>query len=118
MSGGALPARVVNGVVPVQDQLGDGNKLVPLLEQGLDDGRQGFRGVEGGIVEQHDGPGLDLGGDPLSDLLCRQILPVQAIPAGKGFKRSARNQLSFFEAVAGILPPHIHIPWDGKGIST
>lgn len=70
---------IVGVVLPGQDQLGDGHEGVPLLQQGLQDGGQGLRGVLGGIVEQDDGPGLDLGGHPLGDLAGREVLPVQGI---------------------------------------
>ena len=53
-----LPPGVVNGVLPGEDDLRDGHKGVPLLEQGLNDGGQGLRGVQGGVVEQNDGPRL------------------------------------------------------------
>ena len=58
--GRALPAGVVDGVLSGEDNLGNGHKSVPLLEKRLDDGRQGLRGVEGGVVEQDNGPGLHL----------------------------------------------------------
>ena len=53
-----LPPGVVDGVFPGEDDLRDGHKGVPLLEQGLNDGGQGLRGVQGGVVEQNDGPRL------------------------------------------------------------
>ena len=49
---------MVDGVLPGENDLGDGDKGVALLEEGLDDGGQGLRGVEGGVVEQDNGPGL------------------------------------------------------------
>lgn len=61
---------MVDGVIPVQNQLGNGDELISLLKQCLDDGRQGFRGVQGGVMEQHNGAGLDLGGDPLGNFSC------------------------------------------------
>ena len=74
-----LPAGVVDGVFPRQNDLGYGHEGIPLLEEGLDDGGQGLRRVEGGVVEQDDGAGLDLGGHPLDDLSGGQVLPVQAV---------------------------------------
>ena len=71
-TGGTLPAGVVNGVIGAagagEDELGDGHKGVPLLEQGLQNGGQGLRGVERGVVEEHDGTRLYLAGDTLGDL--------------------------------------------------
>ena len=80
---GALAPGVVDGVIlPAgsgEDQFRDGDEGIALLEEGLDDGGQGLRGVEGGVVEQDDGAGLDLGGHPLDDLSGGQVLPVQAV---------------------------------------
>lgn len=70
---------MVDGVFSRQDNLGDGHKGVPLLEEGLYDGGQRLRGVEGRVVEQDDGPGLDLGGHPPGNLSRLQVLPVQAV---------------------------------------
>ena len=58
--------------IPEQDDLGDRYEGIILLKQGL-------RGVEGGVVEEDDGPGLDLGGHPPGDLVRRQLLPVQTV---------------------------------------
>ena len=57
-SGGALPSGVVDGILPLQNQLGDGHKLVAILKQGLDDAGQGLRRVLGGVVEEDDGARL------------------------------------------------------------
>ena len=78
-SGGELPAGVVDGVFPLQDELGDGYQVIAVLDQRLEDAGQSLWGVEGGIVEQDDGAGLDPGGDPLGDLLGGDLFPVQAV---------------------------------------
>ena len=74
---------MVDGIVAAvgsrQDDLGDRNKCVALLEQLFKNAGQGFRGVEGGVVKEHDGSRLDLGSDPLRDLRRRKVLPVQAV---------------------------------------
>ena len=75
----ALPAGVVDGVLPGEDDLRDGDKGVALLEKSLDDGGQGLGGVKGGVVKQDDGPRLHLGGHPPGDLPGLQVLPVQAV---------------------------------------
>ena len=75
----ALPPGVVDGVGLGEDDLGDGHEGIALLEQIFDDAGQGLRGVLGGVVEQDDGAGADLGGDPLGDLPGGQVLPVEAI---------------------------------------
>ena len=64
----ALLAGVVDGVIPGEDNLGDGNKGVPLLQQTLNNAGQGFGRVLGGVVEQDDGAGADLGGDPFGNV--------------------------------------------------
>ena len=74
-----LAAGVINGILPGEDHLGDGYKGISLLEQALDDIRKGFRGMEGGVVEQDNGAGLHPAGDPLGDLTGGNILPVQAV---------------------------------------
>lgn len=83
---GQLPAGVVDGVGLGEDDLGDGEEGVAVLEEGLNDARQGLWGVEGSVVKEHDGPGLDLGGHPLGDLRSREVLPVQAVRVLYGFK--------------------------------
>ena len=86
----ALAAGVVDGVVGTalagEDQLTDGNDIVALLDQILQDPGQGLRGVEGGVVEEDDGTGADFGGHPVGDGGGIVVLPVQAVPAGNGCK--------------------------------
>ena len=77
---------MVDGVLPGEQELGDGDKGIALLEQGLENSGQGLRGVEGGVVEQADGSALYPLRHPLGDFACRDVLPVQTVPAGKGFK--------------------------------
>lgn len=81
---------MVDGVVGVvcagEDQLRDGDEGVPLLEQGLQDAGQGLRRVDGRVVEQDNGAGLHLGGDPLGDLRRGELLPVQAVTVPHSFK--------------------------------
>jgi len=82
-SSGQLLARVVDGVVraarPGDDELGDGQELIALLQQIFNDGGQSLRGVEGGVVEEYDGAGLHLGGDPLGDVGGGEVFPVQTV---------------------------------------
>ena len=86
----ALSAGVVDGVVRAacsgEDQLADGNDVVALPDEILQNGRQGFRGVEGGVVEENDGPRSHPGGHPVGDSGGIVVLPVQAVPAGSGCK--------------------------------
>lgn len=83
---GALPPGMVDGVLPVQNQLGDGHKGVSLLGQLFQNGRQRLRGVEGGVVKEHDGPRPHLAGHPLGDLLGGDLLPIQAVTVPNSFK--------------------------------
>ena len=91
----ALPPGMVNGVVTGEDQSGDGEEGVALLQKGLQNGRQGLRRVFGGIVEQDDGTGLHFGSDPFGDFSGGEVLPVQAVHTGitvqtlrrKGFRK-------------------------------
>lgn len=87
---GALAAGVVQGEVlarlPGEDELAHGDDVVALLEQVLQNPRQGLGGVEGGVVEEDDGPGAHVPRHPLGDGGRVIILPVQAVPAGSGCK--------------------------------
>ena len=82
---------MVDGIGIGQNELGDGDEGVPILQQGLEDGGQSLRGVEGGVVEEHNGAGLHLGGDPLGDLPGGDVLPVQAVPVPNRFKPLGRR---------------------------
>lgn len=86
-SAGALTAGVVDGVVPGQNQLGDGHKGIALLGQLLQNGGQRLRGVKGRVMKEHDGPRPHLAGHPLGNLLGRNLLPVQAVTIGNRFKQ-------------------------------
>lgn len=87
---GTLTTGVINGVVtaalPWQDELGDGDKGIALLEQGLNDAGQGLGGVEGGVVKQDDGARPHLAHHPLGNLLRRQLFPVQTVTVPDSFK--------------------------------
>ena len=58
---------VVGAVLPVQNNLGDGDEGVAVLQEGFNNTGQGFRGMFGGIVEENDGTGLYFGGYPFGD---------------------------------------------------
>ena len=55
LSGRTLPPGVVDGILPGQDHLGDGDKCVALLEQALDDVGHGPPHWGGGIKGFVDG---------------------------------------------------------------
>ena len=42
---------MVNGVRPAENDLRDGHEGIALLEEGLDDGGQRLRSVQGGVVK-------------------------------------------------------------------
>ena len=71
-----LTAGVVDGIGAGQEDLGDGEEGVAVFQQRFDNSRQSFGGVLGGIMEQHDGTGLDFGGDPLGDLRSGGIFSI------------------------------------------
>ena len=70
---------VVDVIFSRQQKLRHGHDLIPLLQQVLNDPRQGLRRVLGGVVEQYDAPIRDFGRDALVDVVRAQILPVQGI---------------------------------------
>lgn len=82
----ALPPGVVDGIVPGEDQLGDGHKGIALLGELLQNGGQGLGSVESRIVKEHDRPRPYLAGHPLGDLFGGDFLPVQTIPIPNSFK--------------------------------
>lgn len=86
-----LPAGVVDGVGLGENKLRDGHKGVSLLKESLQNGGQRLRGMDGGIVKEHDRPRLHLGGDPLGDLRSGELLPVQRITFPYRFKLLRRN---------------------------
>ena len=77
-----LPTGVVDGIFAIQEDLGDGDEGVAVLEQGLDNAGQGLGGMFGSVVKKNDGAGLHFGGNPLGDLSGGEVLPVQTITAG------------------------------------
>lgn len=81
-----LPPGVVDGIVAGEDDLGNGDEGIALLQQAFDDAGQRLGGVLGGVVKQDDGTGTDSGGDPFGDVSGGQIFPVQTIPTGSGWK--------------------------------
>ena len=84
-AGRALPAGVVDGVFTVENDFGDGDKGIALLQQGLNNSGQGLRRVNGGVVEQNDGAGLYFPGDPTDDIVRRDLFPVQTVTARNSF---------------------------------
>ena len=56
----ALPPRMINGIFSIYNELRNGHKGIPLLQQGLQNGGKRFRGMESRVMEQDDGARLDL----------------------------------------------------------
>lgn len=85
----ALTAGVVHGVVlaagPRHNQLGDGDEGIALLQQTFNDARQRLRRMLGSVVEQDNGAGLHLGGDPLGNIGGAQVFPIKAVTVRNSF---------------------------------
>ena len=77
---------MVNGVALGIDQAADGHHGVAVLMHILQDGGQGLRRMQGGVVKENDAPRLQMLRDPLEDGIGIVILPIQTIPIGKGLK--------------------------------
>ena len=76
---GTLPACMVNGVLPFQDDLRNGNEGIALLKQIFNNTRQCFGSVFRSIVEQHNGTRLDFARHALCYFTRFQIFPIQAV---------------------------------------
>ena len=81
-----LPAGVVDGVGRIEDQLTDGHNGIPVVDQAVEDGRQGLRRVQRSVVEQHDAPRLHLGCYAPAYRIRVVVLPVQGVPIGNDLK--------------------------------
>ena len=105
---------MVNGVLPFQNDLRNGDKGVAFLQQIFNNARQRFRGVFRCIVEQDNTPGLDFGGYSLCNFISFQILPVQAVTIpykGKSLGHNALGLLfgNVFRIELASLPVKIEI---------
>ena len=70
---------MVDGVFPGEKDLADGDDLVALGQEVVQDAGQGLRRVLPGVVEEDDGAGCDFLRDPLRDLRRGDALPVQGV---------------------------------------
>lgn len=95
-----LPSCVVDGIVPRQDQLTDGQHGVAVVDEIFQNTRQRLRCVECRVVEQHNAAGLHLGGDSLVDGVGVVVLPVEGIPIGKDLKPLSRKGLRVWQLCA------------------
>jgi len=67
---------VVDGVIPLEQQLRDRHDPVAVGEELFDDAGEGLRRMLGGVVEQDDGAGRDFAQDPVGDLARGEVFPV------------------------------------------
>lgn len=88
-----LPAGVVDGVGRIEDQLTDGHNGIPVVDQAVEDGRQGLRRVQRSVVEQHDAPRLHLGCYAPAYRIRVVVFPVQGVPIGNDLKSLRRKGL-------------------------
>ena len=70
---------MVNGVLPFQNDLRNGDEGIALFQQALNDTRQGFGSVLRCIMEQNDRTRLDFTCHSLGNVCCGQVFPVQAV---------------------------------------
>ena len=84
---------MVDGVGRGQNELGDGEDGVAVVDEAGEDSGQRLRRVQRGIVEQHDAPRLQVLRHPLENSLGVVVLPVQGVPIGNDLKPLRRNGL-------------------------
>ena len=84
---------MVDGAGRGEDELGDGEDGVAVVDEAGEDGGQRLRCMQRGVVEQHDAAGLDLGGHALADGVRVVVLPIQRVPIGKDLKPLRRKGL-------------------------
>lgn len=104
-----LSAGVVNGVLSVQNHLGDGDEGIALLKQRLDDAGKCLGGVECGVMEQDNRSGLDPGRDPLCNFVGGDIFPVQTVNTGTTVQTLRRKGFRKRLLVGGGKSPNT--PW-------
>lgn len=95
---------MVNGVIPGENEFGHRHDLVSIGLEVLNNVGKRFRRVQRGIVEQYDAATGHIGGDPGIDLACGQILPVQTVPVGSGWKATVYPCLTETRMAGGKIP--------------
>lgn len=88
-----LSAGVVDGVGRVEDELGDGEDGVAVVDEVGEDSGQRLRRMEGRVVKQHNAAGRHMLRYPAKDGVRVIILPVQTIPIGNDLKLLRRKGL-------------------------
>ena len=76
---GTLPACMVNGVLPFQDDLGNGDEGIAFLQQMLNNTRQSFGSILRRVVEQDNAAGLHFGSHSLGNVCGRKVFPIQTV---------------------------------------
>ena len=66
--------------------MADGYHSVAVIDEAGENGGQGLRRVQGGVVEQHDAALLHPAGHPLADGVRVIVFPVQRVPIGNDLK--------------------------------
>ena len=94
---------MVHDVITVQNQLRNGEDGVTFFDKIFQNGGQGLRGVEGGIVEQHDAPRIDPCGDSGVDGVGIIVFPIQTVPKCNKVKSLCRNGLRDFGDTLQVL---------------
>ena len=91
---------MIDGIGLGEDELADGYHSVAVIDEAGENGGQGLRRVQGGVVEQHDAARLYLGGHPLADGVRVIVFPVQRVPIGKDLKPLRRKGLRVWRRCA------------------
>lgn len=93
---------MVHDVITVQNQLRNGEDGVTFFDKIFQNGGQGLRGVEGGIVEQHDAPRSDSCGDSGVDGVGIIVFPIQTVPKRNRVKTLCRKGLRTFGSILQV----------------
>ena len=99
---------MVNGVGLGEDELADGHHGVAVVDETGEDGGQGLRRVQRGVVEQHDAALLHPAGHPLADGVRVVVLPVQGVPIGNDLKPLRRKGLRGCRLICGFFSCNTH----------
>ena len=105
-----LTAGVVDGVGGLKYQLADGDHGVAVIDEAAEDGGEGLRRVQRGVVEQDDAAGLDFGGHALAYRVRVVVLPVEGVPVGNELKPLRRKGLQVWRLCASA--ENLTCKWD------
>ena len=91
---------MIDGIGLGEDELADGYHSVAVIDEAGENGGQGLRRVQGGVVEQHDAALLHPAGHPLADGVRVIVFPVQRVPIGNDLKLLRRKGLQVWQLCA------------------